>query len=102
MTLSDAARSIADALVFLLAAALIVRVTAGGKALRGLLTGKDRATPERMQLLLVAVLLAGWYFFRVLAARGSVIPPLNSFCIWAFAISCTIYAVGKAVRTFER
>jgi hypothetical protein len=105
MTLSDAARTIADAVALGIAALLTVRITAKGRALRSLLASKTtpaRITPERVQLLLVTLLLAGWYLLQVLAARGSSIPPVNSLCIWAFGISSTLYAVGNALRTFER
>jgi hypothetical protein len=104
MTLSDAARGIAYVVALAVAVLFIVRIAATGRNLRSLLASKTtpaRITPERIQLLVVTLLLAGWYLFRVLATRGS-IPPLNNLCIWAFGISCTLYAVGNALRTFER
>jgi hypothetical protein len=103
MTFSDAARSIAEAVALVIAFLLATRIVAGGKALRGLLASKTtaaRITPERVQLLAVTLLLAGWYLFRVLAARGNSIPPISNLCIWAFGISSAIYAAGNAVRTF--
>jgi hypothetical protein len=101
MTFSDAIRGIAYSLAFLIAIMIAVRASANGRAIRNLLVSKATFAPEQMQLLLVTLLLAVWYFVRIMAAQGSGLPPLSGFCIWAFGISSVIYAIGHAVRTFR-
>jgi hypothetical protein len=103
MTFSDAARDIADAIALGIAVLFVVRIAAKGKTFRGMIAGRTslaRVAPERVQLLLVTLLLAGWYLFQVLAARGSSIPPVSNLVVCFFGFSCTVYVVGDAVRTF--
>jgi hypothetical protein len=103
MTFSDAARDIADAIALGIAVLLVVRIAARGKAFRGMIAGRTsptRVAPERVQLLLVTLILAGWYLFQILAVRGSSIPPMSNLVVCFFGFSCTVHIVGDVVRTF--
>lgn len=103
MSLVGAGQVAVDVLLLPVAAAFGLRIWAHGAGLRGLLTGKTdgkKTTPERVQLLLVTLVIAGQYLVQVIVAQGNSVPAVGPLRLWVFGLSCAVYAAGNAVRTF--
>jgi hypothetical protein len=103
MSLAGAGKLFVDALLLPVVAGFGLRIWAHGAGLRGLLTGKTdgtRITPERVQLLLVTLVIAGQYLVQVIVAQGNNVPTVGPLRLWVFGLSCAVYAAGNAVRTF--
>jgi len=92
-----------DVLLLLAVAGFALRIWAHGAGLRGLLAGKTdgtKITPERVQLFLVTLVIAGQYLAQVIVAQGNSVPAVGPLRLWVFGLSCAVYAAGNAVRTF--
>ncbi len=91
--------------LFGLAAIVAFRLLTGAINTRGLLfhvdpgTGKKDFSPERVQLVFLTLLTAGYY---VLSFPGGAngLPELPQWLLWVQAGSGTIYVGGKSIRLF--
>jgi hypothetical protein len=103
MNLPGAGQLAVDVLLLPVAAGFGLRLWARGAGLRGLLAGKTDGTkviPERVQLLLVTLVIAGQYLVQVIVAQGNSVPPVGPLRLWIFGLSCAVYASGNALRTY--
>jgi hypothetical protein len=81
---------------------LAVRMVKGEISLRGLFGDELKVKPERL-LLFVATMAMGIVYIVQMALDGtSSLPTLRSGWLVMFGVSCLIYVVAKAFRTFGK